>query len=554
MGFEPSPYQQAIYNEVATTDHNINVNAVAGSGKTTTLLGCLERIPRGKSIIFMAFNNSIVKELQARNRRPNVDIMTLHSYGWRLLLRRYGNAAKMNPNKSIAKLEVVLKRHSHDEAVQELLMRRKKGYLIYLIPKIVDLMRTALCRPEIGEIEALCEYHDIDCGPLEKQLALETFAVAAADVSQFDFTDMLYVPVTDPSVRFRKYEVIMVDESQDMSLLQHELIKRALDRRSRLITVGDPRQAIYGFAGADANSYARLAELNGTSVEMPLSVCYRCGRRIVEEAEKIVPYIRPYERAHEGEVALGSLNDIEDGDWIICRNLRPLIEVYLWLLKNKIKSQVRGKDIGRSLVDLIDKTGARTVDQLDALLMKEADKLAQKLRNKGWNNPDASPKMDELFEKIEVIRALAVEASTIAELRDTIEGIFTDELKGILLMTIHKSKGLENDNVFFLAPELIPSRFATQPWQLEQELNLKYVAITRAKNSLIYVPLNQKDYDLHKPFSGRYSVQAHDDELNKAEDRIEDTLEEDRIERRQQRDVPSPRQIANVLRSENIDK
>ena len=241
---------------------------------------------------------------------------------------------------------------------------------------------------------------------------------------------------------------------------------------------------------------------------MPLSVCYRCGRRIVEEAEKIVPYIRPYERAHEGEVALGSLNDIEDGDWIICRNLRPLIEVYLWLLKNKIKSQVRGKDIGRSLVDLIDKTGARTVDQLDALLMKEADKLAQKLRNKGWNNPDASPKMDELFEKIEVIRALAVEASTIAELRDTIEGIFTDELKGILLMTIHKSKGLENDNVFFLAPELIPSRFATQPWQLEQELNLKYVAITRAKNSLIYVPLNQKDYDLHKPFSGRYSVQG----------------------------------------------
>lgn len=49
MAFEPSPYQQAIYTEVATTNHNINVNAVAGSGKTTTLLGCLERIPRGKS-------------------------------------------------------------------------------------------------------------------------------------------------------------------------------------------------------------------------------------------------------------------------------------------------------------------------------------------------------------------------------------------------------------------------------------------------------------------------------------------------------------------------
>lgn len=508
MAFEPSVYQQAIYNEVATTDHNINVNAVAGSGKTTTLLGCLERIPRGKSIIFMAFNNSIVKELQARNTRPNVDIMTLHSYGWRLLLRRYGNAAKMNPNKSIAKLEVVLKRHSNDEEVQELLLRRKKGYLIYLIPKIVDLMRTALCRPEIGEIESLCDYHDIDCGLLEKQLALETFLLSVNDHTQFDFTDMLYIPVTDPTLRFRKYEVVLVDESQDMSLLQHELIKRVLDRRSRLITVGDPRQAIYGFAGADANSYARLAELNGSSVEMPLSVCYRCGRRIVEEAEKIVPYIRPYERAHEGEVVLGSLNDIEDGDWIICRNLRPLVEVYLWLLKNKIKSRVRGKDIGHSLIDLINKTGARTIDQLEKLLWKEADKLEQKLRAKGWKNPNASPKMDELYEKIEVIRALAVEADTVMELRETIEGIFTDDLEGILLMTIHKSKGLENDNVFFLAPELIPSRWATQPWQQEQELNLKYVAITRAKNSLIYVPLNQSTHDTSQPFRGRYPVQG----------------------------------------------
>ena len=151
---------------------------------------------------------------------------------------------------------------------------------------------------------------------------------------------------------------------------------------------------------------------------------------------------------------------------------------------------------------------ARTIDELEKLLWKEADKLAQKLRAKGWKNPDASPKMDELLEKIEVLCALVVEADTVAELREIIEGIFTDDLEGILLMTIHKSKGLENDNVFFLAPELIPSRFATQPWQLEQESNLKYVAITRAKNSLIYVPLNQANYDTSQPFHGRYPIQG----------------------------------------------
>jgi len=68
-----------------------------------------------------------------------------------------------------------------------------------------------------------------------------------------------------------------------------------------------------------------------------------------------------------------------------------------------------------------------------------------------------------------------------------IKGIFSDEVKGIILSTIHKAKGLENDRIFFLAPELIPSKYATQPWQYEQEQNLFYVAVTRAKHELIYV-------------------------------------------------------------------
>lgn len=508
MAIKPSKYQEAIYNEVANTNHNINVNAVAGSGKTTTLLGCLQHIPKGKSIIFMAFNNSIVQELTERNKRPNVDIMTLHSYGWRLLLRRYGGKCVMNPNKTISKIETVLKRHSNDESVQELLRLRKKGYLYYIIPKIVDLMRTSLSLPQLSSIEELCEYHDIDCGDIEKQLALETFALAAADQSQFDFTDMLYVPVTDPTIRFRKYEVVLVDESQDMSVLQHALIKKILDRRSRLITVGDPCQAIYGFAGADANSYSLLSKLNGDSVELPLSVCYRCGQRIVEEAAKIVPHIRPYEFASTGEVTYGSLNDLEDGDWIICRNLRPLVEVYLWLLKNRIKSKIRGKDIGRGLVDLIEKTGAKTISRLEAALDKEVQRVYDKLLKKGWNNPNMSPKMVELFEKIEVIKALANEVESVSELCEVIDNIFTDDVRGILLMTIHKSKGLENDNIIFLAPEIIPSRYATQPWQIQQEMNLKYVAITRAKQCLVYVSYNQFVKDVSRKFEGRFTIES----------------------------------------------
>jgi superfamily I DNA/RNA helicase len=65
-----------------------------------------------------------------------------------------------------------------------------------------------------------------------------------------------------------------------------------------------------------------------------------------------------------------------------------------------------------------------------------------------------------------------------------------------MLSTIHKAKGLENDRIFFLCPELIPSKYATQPWQYEQEANLKYVAITRAKQELIYVWTNIFNNDI----------------------------------------------------------
>ena len=95
--------------------------------------------------------------------------------------------------------------------------------------------------------------------------------------------------------------------------------------------------------------------------------------------------------------------------------------------------------------------------------------------------------MELLYQRIEVIQCLCEEVESVKELRKLIEGIFSDDINGIILSTIHKAKGLENDRVFFLCPELIPSRFATMDWQFEQEQNLKYVAITRAKKELIYV-------------------------------------------------------------------
>lgn len=161
--------------------------------------------------------------------------------------------------------------------------------------------------------------------------------------------------------------------------------------------------------------------------------------------------------------------------------------MYIWLLKNKIKSKIRGKEIGEGILALINKTKANTLDQLDNKLQQEQGNLLNKLKNKGVKKPLSHPRMELLQEQIDVIQCLAEEAKTLTDLKNTLRNIFSNDTKGILLSTIHKAKGLENERIFFLCPELIPSRFAVQPWEFEQEENLRYVAVTRAKKELLYV-------------------------------------------------------------------
>lgn len=476
----PSKYQKAIYKAFQLTNRDLNISAVAGSGKTTVLLELLNYVPAGHSSLFLAFNNSIVDELRHRNKRTDVQIMTIHSCGWRSIMCKYGSKVKMNPNKGIEKTEQVIKNMN--------LPKNRHGYYFFIIPKILDLMRCNLCENTEKAITDLIMHYDLNVEQADIKIAQKAFEYMVADKSQFDFMDMIYVPVTDATVRLQKYDYVFCDESQDFSKCQQLFIKESLSRKGRLVTVGDRNQAIYGFAGADADSYDKLANLNGAAIKMSLSVSYRCAKKIIAEAQKIVPEIQPAPDAIDGNVWLeGSLTEIREGDWILCRNLKPLVQTYLWLMKNKIKSKIRGKDIGEGIISLIIKTGAKSLKELAEGLEYEENKLLEKLKARGVRHPTLHPKMEVLLQRVEVIQCLMTEVDDIKKLRQLIENIFTDDVNGILLSTIHKSKGLENDRVFFLAPELIPSKFATMDWQYEQEENLRYVAITRAKKELIYV-------------------------------------------------------------------
>jgi superfamily I DNA/RNA helicase len=477
-----SKYQKDIYDVFQNTNSNINISAVAGSGKTTVLLELLKFIPRDKTALFVAFNNSIVDELKNRiGVVDNIEISTIHSFGWHSILRRYGNRVKMNPNKVFGKIESVLKEYDN-------ISTKKHGYYFYIIPRIIDLMRCNMVNADKDELLDMTMNYDLDVEPLNIEIAIKVFNKFNKDKTQFDFTDMIYQPAVDNSIRLRKYDYVFCDESQDFSAAQQEVIRRSLNRRGRLITVGDSHQAIYGFAGADSESYNNLSTLNGESVTMPLSVCYRCSKSIVIEAQSIVPEIRYDESAPMGVVRNGTLvNDLRQGDWILCRNLKPLVQTYLWLMKNKVKSRIKGKDIGEGILGMINKTGAKSLRAMWTLLKLDQERLVSKLKKRGIRRPLTHPKMELYTQRLEVIEYLMTEVHDVAELKTLIGNIFSDNIDGIILSTIHKSKGLENDRILFLCPELIPSRFATTEWMLEQERNLRYVAVTRAKQELIYI-------------------------------------------------------------------
>ena len=173
----------------------------------------------------------------------------------------------------------------------------------------------------------------------------ERFVVKAADnyflkggsgKLPMDFTDMLYY-ATQYVHRddFKQYNVVMLDECQDISPLQFEVVKMCKTPRGRLIAVGDEKQSIYSFMGSNLDSLQAIKNAPNT-VTLPLSMTYRCAQDIVAEACKVFPDgIVAAPGAVKGFVGDGTFKDAQEGDFILCRNNAPLVDA-----NNKIYTSV----------------------------------------------------------------------------------------------------------------------------------------------------------------------------------------------------------------------
>ena len=484
LTIQPSSFQKSIYSFIDKGSGNAVISATAGSGKTTTIVNALELIPKSSSVIFLAFNKSIVTEL--RKKVPShVDVSTLHSVGFAALRHTYKRV-----NIEDRKVHNYLKISSQTWAELDDMEDEEKTLYIARVKRLIDLARVNLITDPML-LDEIADKHNVEVLNGESTKAIQSLIGLNKINREIDFTDMIYLPNVYNLKMPKTYDWVLVDECQDLNVAQQELIQMLMHRNSRFVAVGDPNQAIYGFAGADVDSFNNLKNQPNT-VELPLSVCYRCSKKIVQLAQTIVPQITYSDTAPDGVVNYkGKNSDILQGDMVICRNTAPLVSLCLQFIAQQKKAYVLGGDIGKNLQTFIKRSKKRNTNDLFAFFDAEKNNLIRKIaKKKKLTYEEAIEEKQVLLfeEKVSVISVIAEQCNikTCEALINKIDTIFSDANEGIVFSTIHKAKGLEADRVHIICADLMPSKYAKKSWEKLQETNLQYVAYTRAKTELIF--------------------------------------------------------------------
>ena len=483
-GFTPSSYQQNIFDFVINNlrqGKNLSVQAVAGSGKSKTGLKTFELLPDDIDSQFVAFNRSIADELATK--LPKQNACTYHSLGSRTLRKTFP--------KMVIKTDKV-----------ETFLRKTyplDRWLFYSVKKLVGLCKGM---PKLDydehDLVRIAFDHDVDLYP-EKgasiadrifELTLDALRYSFNTPYVVDFDDMIWLPNVLDTVSFYQFDFLFVDEAQDTNMSQSNLAIRSIKPDGMIVVVGDSAQSIYRFRGADSTAMERLKrELGATS--LPLSLSYRCPTKIRDLVNQKFPNIKfeTPEWAIEGNIRDVMSNKVETviqpDDLVLCRVNADLVPLAFSLLRHDIKATIKGRDIGNGLISLIKKSN--TTETIDLVKWMDDWKEAEMYKAIQLNREE---KIQLIEDRFETLYAMTEGTTSVTEVVRRCETLFSDERKGVLLSTVHRAKGLEADNVFILRPDLIPhpaAKKSNSPENLQQESNLEYVAITRAKKELTYI-------------------------------------------------------------------
>lgn len=491
----PSPQQAAFYDWVQNGSGSCVLEAVAGAGKTTTVVNSL-RMMSG-DVFFGAYNKAIAEEIKERapsDTKAKIDVGTFHAAGFRFW-RRVAKGVQVDGNKCRTIFRGAVERHpeyaAFESSVLQLVSLAKQAGLGALKPM------NGASWPD------LIDHYDIECPntvdgqdgtSLTMKLACRLLKESIAkDHDVVDFDDMIFAPLYH-NARVWEHDWVLVDEAQDTNATRRALALRMLKRGGRLVAVGDPRQAIYGFTGADSDALDLIAQAVSAK-RLPLTTTYRCPKAVVKFAQNWVNHIQAAETAPEGEKIESTLDKLSEtakpGDAVLCRFTAPLVSNVYAFISNGIPAKIEGREIGEGLKALATRWKTDSLAKLETYLQSYQEVECAKLRAKEKESKAAA--LEDKIACLGVLIARVKNNDTKAGVRellveiDKIFGDSTDRKAVVTFSTIHKSKGREWNTVVWLFTG--PSPWARKAWEQAQEDNLCYVAATRAKQKLVVVPV-----------------------------------------------------------------
>jgi len=492
--------QSAFFARLESTQDSLVLTSVAGSGKTTTLTEGATRLVG--SVLALAFNVRIKKTLDERIGHFAV-CKTINGVGHGAMCKFLGRKVRIDKDKTRKVVRDLLNEKENEHlwelfsSISQLVARAKHHGLI---PAGTPGMFISLTEDTPDAWAEIAAHYDIHFDQDVYRLA--RLALRACNSQAFagtcDFDDQIYIPALW-GAPFDKFDNIIVDEAQDLSEIQHKILKKLLRKGGRLIAVGDENQAIYGFRAAMSNSIRRLITTFDLG-EMELTISFRCCQSVVREAQKVVPRIEASPTAPEGSVlTLGgySASTFQVGDTILCRNNAPLIKIAYKLIAEGRGVCVVGRDIGAGLKLLTKRIVGKDLTQPVTYLLQGLAEWQDQEAAKALAK-DQPSKLEVINDKAESLFAIidGSGATTIKDVISAIEELFGKTSAPITLSTIHRAKGMEWDRVFFLNQKLIPSIWAVKAhdkdperyeWMMQEERNLRYVGVTRAREQLAYI-------------------------------------------------------------------
>ncbi|MEP6482757.1 MAG: ATP-dependent helicase, partial [Rhodoglobus sp.] len=345
---------------------------------------------------------------------------------------------------------------------------------------------------------------------------------------QIDFEDVLLAAAgmveAEPRVAQQvreQYRFFVVDEYQDVSPLQHDLLSLWLGDRNDVCVVGDVSQTIYSFAGASPDYLLGFASEYEDAVVVRLEENYRSTPPIIDAANKLmrgragaltlhpatglkgpVPSVTAFDS--DGAEARSVANSIAAE---IASGVRP--ESIAILFRINVQSAVIETALGDAGVPFVVRGATRFFDQREVkealMLLRGATvntateplfkTVSDVLRSIGWSQepPEVRGAVRDRWESLNALMRLAEEVPAGTTLRQFVDELFERQtgqheptLAAVNLATLHSAKGLEWDCVYLvgLSEGLVPISYAKDAATMEEERRLLYVGVTRARRKL----------------------------------------------------------------------